>query len=69
MSKRTTEYQEERLRRIKIRKAERRIKRKDKKYCYGKKVCPECGDYMTWCTSCEVWSRTCCEEYGTCKCS
>lgn len=33
------------------------------------KECPYCGGRMSWCSCCEVWSRTCCEEYGTCQCS
>ena len=31
--------------------------------------CPKCFGLMSWCSCCEVWSRTCCEEYGTCACS
>ena len=31
--------------------------------------CSECGGYMTWCEGCRMWSRTCCEQYGTCLCS
>ncbi len=33
------------------------------------KPCIKCGGYMTWCSGCEMWSETCCEEYGTCMCS
>lgn len=31
--------------------------------------CTECGGHMTWCDLCNMWSRTCCDEYGTCMCS
>lgn len=31
--------------------------------------CPECGGEMTWCELCQMWSRTCCEDFGTCECS
>jgi len=71
MSKRSTEYQQERLRRIKIRKAERKIKRQVKYYRYGRgdNTCPDCGGQMHWCSGCEMWSKVCCNEYGTCQCS
>ena len=29
--------------------------------------CDNCGGKMTWC--CNMWSQTCCEEWGTCPCS
>jgi len=32
-------------------------------------VCESCGGKMTWCTTCRVWSKKCCEEYGSCMCS
>ena len=65
------EYKAEGLRRI----AERQQKRKDKwsykvnTYGRGTKKCPDCGNHMSWCSSCEVWSQTCCQDYGTCQCS
>ena len=31
--------------------------------------CPDCGGTMEWCTCCQVWTQTCCEDYGTCECS
>lgn len=31
--------------------------------------CRYCDGYMTWCSVCQQWSRTCCVEYGTCECS
>ena len=31
--------------------------------------CDVCGGQMVWCSGCEVYSRTCCEQYGTCMCS
>ena len=67
MSKRTAEYQAERLKRIAIRKEKRKVNRRLKGR--GDNTCPVCGGQMTWCSVCEVWSRTCCEEYGTCQCS
>lgn len=72
MSKRSVEYQAERLRRVKLRKEKRKDKRKTKYWLYGKpseSKCPYCGGQMSWCRSCEMWSRSCCEEYGTCQCS
>lgn len=29
----------------------------------------ECGGMMRWCSICEMYSRDCCEEYGSCQCS
>jgi hypothetical protein len=58
--------------------AERRMERKHarcerrrlrKKYKPKYKRCDECGGRMSWCTCCQMWSRTCCEDYGTCMCS
>jgi hypothetical protein len=49
-----------------IRKQARKDKRKSSwrmKY----KECPDCGGQMVWC--CDMWSRVCCYEYGTCPCS
>ena len=31
--------------------------------------CEYCGGTLTWCETCKVWSRTCCESYGSCMCS
>jgi hypothetical protein len=65
-------YKAEGLRRSHIRKEERIAERKRKLYQYGKSSdgrCPECGGQMTWCSGCQVWSRTCCEKYGTCMCN
>jgi hypothetical protein len=31
--------------------------------------CTWCGGTMAWCASCEMWTKTCCEDYGTCQCS
>lgn len=33
------------------------------------KECPDCEGQMKWCTGCNMWTKTCCEEYGTCECS
>ena len=32
-------------------------------------VCNLCGDKMSWCECCQVFTSTCCCEYGTCQCS
>ena len=32
-------------------------------------TCPDCGERMTWCSSCMRWSQTCCVDWGTCSCS
>lgn len=31
--------------------------------------CWNCDSYPTWCSFCNEWTRTCCEDYGTCACS
>ena len=31
--------------------------------------CTNCGGIMTWCDLCRQWSATCCEKYGSCRCS
>jgi hypothetical protein len=71
MSKRTPEYQAERLRRTAIRKQKRKDNRRTKYYMYGHgdNTCNLCGGQMTWCSCCQVWSSTCCCDYGTCECS
>lgn len=28
-----------------------------------------CGGYPTWCSICDQWTYTCCQDYGTCQCS
>ena len=55
--------------RAQVRKENRRYSREQRKHRYGKEVCDMCGGYMSWCTCCEVWSSTCCQDYGTCQCS
>ena len=61
-------YKIERLKRKIIRKAARNLLKKSN-YRYRTKECPKCGGRMIWCSSCEVWTQTCCEKYGTCMCS
>lgn len=65
------QYKAEGRRRMKIRKENRKQRwtQRVKRYGRGAEVCPYCGEYMTWCSSCEMWSSTCCEDYGTCMCS
>ena len=31
--------------------------------------CPSCGGQMSWCSSCEQWTKVCCHDWGTCMCS
>lgn len=71
MSKRSVEYQQERLRRVDIRKMKRKDARQTKYWRYGRgdNTCPDCGGQMHWCSCCQVWSKSCCHEYGTCMCS
>ena len=35
----------------------------------GVAECPNCGGAMEWCELCQMWTQTCCEEYGSCMCS
>ena len=71
MSKRTVEYQTERLRRAYLRKETRKQARQTKYWRYGRGdgTCPDCGGQMSWCSCCQVWSKSCCVDYGTCQCS
>ena len=72
MSKRTEEYQAERLRRASLRKEKRKSARQSKYFRYGRpseSECPRCGGQMTWCNCCQMWSMGCCCEYGSCECS
>ena len=38
-------------------------------YGRGAKRCSDCGNYMSWCSCCQMWSSNCCQDYGTCQCS
>ena len=31
--------------------------------------CWNCDGNPSWCSFCGEWTRTCCEDYGTCACS
>ena len=64
-------YKIEGLRRMAIRKSDRRDRQKEKHRLYGRggATCEMCGGAMSWCSGCEVWSSTCCCDYGTCQCS
>lgn len=66
--KRTPEQQIVYRQQASQRRARRTIKHRQNQKQRGKE-CPECGGVMSWCSGCEVWSRTCCEDYGTCQCS
>ena len=59
-------------------KNERRLKRHNQRIVLNKKrkqerrktkYCDNCGGSMTWCNSCQMYSRNCCEDYGSCMCS
>ena len=39
------------------------------KGCVCEGYCTNCGGQMTWCSSCDMWTETCCDTYGTCACS
>ena len=32
-------------------------------------ICEKCGGVMSWCNTCQMWTRNCCTDYGTCQCS
>ena len=32
-------------------------------------TCDWCGGEMQWCPICAEWTRTCCQDWGTCQCS
>jgi hypothetical protein len=32
-------------------------------------TCESCGGQKKWCSTCLVYTKTCCVEYGTCQCS
>jgi hypothetical protein len=67
-------YKAEYLRRRHIRLNERTIiwrergRRGGGSIHYGKK-CPDCNGYMAWCEICDVYTKICCVDYGTCQCS
>lgn len=66
------EYKAERLNRTYIRKEKRRVNNQNKLHKYGRpsdSECPYCGGTMNWCSCCEMWSSSCCIDYGTCQCS
>ena len=65
------EYKAEGLRRMAIRKQERLDNWSKRVYNYGRgtEKCESCGGYMSWCRTCQVWTRNCCVEWGTCQCS
>jgi hypothetical protein len=65
-------YKAERLRRAHLRKQKRKDARQDSLYRYGRRgdsYCSRCGGTMNWCSCCQMWSQSCCVEYGTCACS
>jgi hypothetical protein len=32
-------------------------------------TCPDCGGMMPWCSCCNMYTQTCCIDWGTCACS
>jgi len=65
-------YKQIRLNRTYLRKQKRIDERNRKVWLYGRAsegVCPYCGEQMNWCGTCQMWSSSCCKEYGTCQCS
>jgi hypothetical protein len=46
-----------------------KIEQEENSLSEEEECCDECGGQRRWCESCEMWSRTCCEHYGTCMCS
>ena len=32
-------------------------------------TCQSCFGEKVWCSGCQMYTATCCEEYGTCMCS
>lgn len=30
--------------------------------------CPDCGGEMRWCDTCQRYTATCCQEFGSCEC-
>lgn len=65
------EYKAEGLRRIAKRQQDRKNKWSEKVFKYGRgtETCDNCGGQLSWCRSCQMWSRHCCTDYGTCQCS
>jgi hypothetical protein len=41
----------------------------DGEYIPRYRTCSECGGTETWCSSCECYSKTCCQDWGSCMCS
>lgn len=31
--------------------------------------CPNCDGTMVWCSLCDMYTQTCCVDYGTCPCN
>jgi hypothetical protein len=62
--KRKAYYLENTKWRKKLRKDIRAINKSNRLH---EKECPDCGGMMIWC--CDMWSRVCCYDYGTCPCS
>jgi hypothetical protein len=51
-----------------LRRRKRTIKHRQHQKDRGLK-CPDCSGYMSWCSCCDMWSKYCCVDYGTCQCS
>lgn len=64
---------EKRYKEIRIERAYFRRRERNKTHWQNKRdrgeECPYCGGVMSWCSTCQMWSKVCCSEYGTCACS
>lgn len=65
------EYKAIGLGRIAARKQNRLNNWTERVYNFGRgtQKCEYCGNNMSWCGICQVWSSSCCIDYGTCQCS
>jgi hypothetical protein len=54
-----------------VRSIERIVITKNKYWVFGQgdSTCPDCGGQMHWCSTCQMWSKSCCVDWGTCQCS
>ena len=59
----------ERVQRRKARKGENNRNNYHQRRDRNAPSCEQCGGQMSWCSCCEMYSRNCCVDYGTCWCS
>jgi hypothetical protein len=66
MNKRETKHQYKLLRAaIRRKKSKARNNRPRARF----RRCDSCGGREQWCSCCQMWTKTCCVDYGTCMCS